>query len=145
MTPDAAGTIVLGTGSLNWPPEERKSDRYGLVCLLDPSDEPIPLAEAPGLAGSRGRLLARVVDSCPSYHVGDVFRGIFPPKVPLALGAERVLGQGALFFERGPESGHAAAVGLKPGDGRRSDWLDPEVLYGLHNSGVDLVFVPDGA
>lgn len=145
MTREAAGEIVLGTGSLNWPRAERQSDRYGLVFLLDPSDQPAPLPEAPGLDGRRGHLVARVVDPRPSYHLGDGSRGIFPPEVPLALKEQRVLGEGHLFFERHPESGPATAVGLRPEDGRSSDWLDPEVLYELHNSGVDLTFVPHDA
>ncbi|MDQ3318612.1 MAG: hypothetical protein M3522_14945 [Actinomycetota bacterium] len=147
-----AAEIILGTGSLNWPAGERKSDRYGLVLLLDAAEEPTHLG-GPGanaahttaseLAGTRGRLIARVVTPRASYHVGDVFRGIFPPEAPLAVGEKRVLGTGTLFFGGGASP--TTAVGLEPEDGRPDDWLDPEVLYELHNSIIELFFMPHPA
>jgi hypothetical protein len=81
-----------------------------------------------------GSLVAEVIATRKSTHIGDLFRGIFPstPK----LGARIVLGHGALFY-------NGNQVGLKPDDGRENDWLDPHSLYQAHDQTVRLIFVPD--
>jgi hypothetical protein len=154
-TSSSSRAVELGSGMLNWNRYERVGDRYGAVSLFgDRAGEPdlddylaggypgatTAFAEAP--VGSRGQLRAEVLVNRRSGHIGDLFRGLRPPDVPPAPGTILTLGTGTLFVEH--DDG-VAAVGLRPDDGRASDWLDPEVLYQLHEQTVRLVFVPDGA
>lgn len=150
----------LGEGVLNWPRGERTADRYGAVMLLEeiPAidegeysasleewlailQQPVAdFADAP--EDAFGRLVAKVIRTRPSYHVGDLFREIYPPADPAdfpEVGSEHVLGEGTLFvvLEDGSE---IPLVGVAPADGREADWLDPKVLYLLHNQTVELRF-----
>jgi len=127
--------IELGIGVLNWPRSERVSDRYGTVHLLDeagPAAEQLLLKELP--EGQTGSLIAEVLESRKSTHIGDLFRGIFPstPEV----GAKIILGHGKLFY-------NGNHVGLQPEDDREKDWLDPHALYQVHEQTVKLIFVPE--
>jgi hypothetical protein len=90
--------------------------------------------------GARGKLLARVIETRQSDHVGDQFRKILPsmPKV----GEEIVLGEGELAIATGPQPCYFA--GIIPDDGRDKDWLDPRQLYRVVHQTVDLVFRSDG-
>ncbi len=149
--PSATATVELGTGMLNWNRYERVGDRYGAVSLFaDRAGEPnledyisgypdatTDFAEAP--SGTRGQLRAEVLVNRRSGHIGDLFRGLRPPDVPPAPGTILTLGTGTLFVEH--DDG-VAAVGLRPDDGRPTDWLDPVVLYQLHEQTVRLIFIP---
>jgi hypothetical protein len=135
---------LIGQGVLNWNRSERVSDRYGSV-MLTRDAMTSPLSGNMGYAhiseeheGKQGRLIAIVRESRLSPHVGDFFRGFCPPPEPTPVGTELVLGTGTVFVEDNEEGG--ACVGLSPDDERRSDWLDPRVLYQLHNQTVDLFF-----
>lgn len=128
----------LGTGILIWPTRERRTDRYGIVRLetrlaesLYDSSESIVLSKK--RAGRSGKLVAIVRETRPSRHIGDLFRNIFP-ETP-QVGERIVLGEGRLFFED-------ECVGLKPTDGRPTDWLDPHALYRAHFQTVTLFFEP---
>lgn len=140
----------IGTGVLTWYSQERRSDRYGTVYLLDmepgvevvnysdPRDpEEVPLDTAP--AGQRGRLCVEVVARGKSGHIGDLFHGLFPPSAEKdmpAIGSVHVLGEGTFFVD--PDCG--PGVGVRPDDARGVFWLDPKVLYLLHEQGVRLFF-----
>jgi hypothetical protein len=142
---DTEGTTIveLGTGVLTWPRDERVSDRYGTVMLttdpgtwdtepagyVNPTDPPI---------GQRGTLVAEVIATRASDHIGDIFRG-FSPETP-DVGERIELGSGTFFTE--PTDFGAVLMGLSPDDARKSDWLDPKALYRAHNQTVRLVFVP---
>ncbi len=127
----------LGVGVLSWPPDERISDRYGTVKLMNvphgsPVErKPIVLTIVPS---TRGKLFAEVVEIRQSNHFGDLFRDIYPatPEV----GDRIKLGFGELFYE-------ADNVGLKPDDGRETDWLDPNALYRAIDQTVKLLFVEE--
>jgi hypothetical protein len=131
---------IVGRGRLTWPRMERVGDRYGCVMLLDDRDEPDPLDGT--LEDRYGKLIARVTSRGVSQHIGDLFRGLAPPRsideAP-ALDSEHVLGEGVVFYE---VVDGCWCIGLEPEDGRGSDWLDPRVLYLLHEQQVELRFEP---
>ena len=139
-------THELGTGVLTWDGRERISDRYGTVYLVDrPQGSPfqetktkiIPLQIIPCRSGV---LIAEIIETRQSQHIGDIFRGLFPstPEV----GDRIILGAGELFFERDTNR-DGNEVGIKPDDGRESDWLDPRALYRAHDQTVKLLFIED--
>lgn len=122
----------LGTGVLDWGSEERISDRYGLVKLLDqsgPHDKLVALRKSQ--IGKRGRLIAVVRETRDSPHVGDWFHGVYP-STP-TVGEQVVLGEGSLFF-RGD------SVGILPRERRETLWLDIHGLYRVHYQTVTLFF-----
>lgn len=144
--------IILGRGVLNWPRGERVGDRYGLVTLSPTSGGYNDLPDKPAgsytaldatiQAGKRGRIVAVVLKTRQSHHIGDMFRGIYPstPKV----GEEIELGTGTLFYEN-PYGDAVIGVGVKPDKPRNSDWMDPRKLYRCHDQTVELRFVLDTA
>lgn len=125
----------LGNGVLNWPPAERVGDRYGLVKLFaTPAWRDVVELELHGTEeGQRGRLVAVVKETRKSQHIGDLFHGVFP-EMP-NTGDKIVLGEGTLFYE-------GDSVGLRPDDGRETQWLDIRALYRAHDQTVDLYFEP---
>jgi hypothetical protein len=135
---------VLGEGRLTWPRMERVTDRYGSVFLMPDGDSMTPpsgttkLNNVADLFGQRGRLVAEVLETRQSTHIGDFFRGVYP-ETP-NVGDRIELGEGTLFSDRTREGD--TTVGLEPDDGRTSDWLDPRQLYRAHEQTVRLVFEP---
>lgn len=134
--------VELGIGRLSWPRGERVSDRYGCVLLMHDGDS---LIEPSGyvhfdtsLAGTRGSLVAHVLETRDSTHIGDLFRGLFPQTPD--VGETFRLGTGEVFLEQ--VDGNTPCIGLDPGDGRQSDWLDPRALYRVHEQTVRLTFEP---
>jgi hypothetical protein len=137
------GAILMGTGWLTWTRGERISDRYGAVHLCDDNWEKgktIPLDTADqGLKGF-GRLVAEVIETRDSTHIGDLFRSIHP--VTPEVGEIIHLGEGTLFTKA--EDG-VKSVGLEPRIPRDADWLNPYALYRCHEQTVRLYFVPGKA
>ena len=139
---------VFGSGTFGWPAVERRSDRYGFVGLWrnTGSEETVALDDVDPddvfPADLRGSLVAEVLETRASGHTGDLFRGVGPGRENgPAVGDRVVLGAGILrqaVTDWGQE-----LVGLEPGDGRETDWLDPEALYRVHNQTVRLVFEVD--
>lgn len=133
------GAIKIGMGALSWNANERRSDRYGSVSLFDvpgPDGRVLPLAK--DVAG-KGILFAHVTATCKSWHIGDLFRGIFPSQPD--VGDLIVLGDpGDLFFEMRND---IRSVGIRPIVDRDSDWLNPHALYRLHDQTVELYFLPE--
>ena len=128
----------LATGWLQWPTKERRSDRYGTVRLFkfDPNENETSFSDYSDLPlGKYGKLIAEVIETQESSHIGDLFRGLVP-QTP-EVGESMVLGEGTLFTEADEWS---QVVGLHPLDDRGSDWLSPEVLYRLHDQRVHLFF-----
>lgn len=125
-------TKILGEGLLSWPSHERVSDRYGAVTLTAVDGNRTPLGAE--VEGQHGTLVAEVLETRESMHVGDFFRG-FSPSTP-SVGDRIVLGTGTVFL------GDYGSVGLSPDDGRDADWLDPHALYRAHDQTVRLLFEP---
>lgn len=128
---------LIGRGILNWPSKERRSDRYGLVLLaksMDDFDAPANIVVPKELKGKSVQLLARILEIRRSLHMGDLARSIFPstPKV----GDEFILGTGVLFQE---ECDEFLAIGVRPKDKRRTDWMDPNMLYRCIHQTVELI------
>lgn len=85
--------------------------------------------------GARGYLVATVLETRQSDHIGDSFRGL-SPSTP-RIGEEITLGgPGELFIEMD----FAPVVGLRPDNDRETDWLNPKSLYRCHNQTVRLEF-----
>lgn len=134
--------MLLGTGVLSWHPDERRIDRYGTVHLNSTPDDtaftPVLFDAAP--VGTHGQLVAVIVATRPSFHLGDHARGL--GSQPATVGAEITLGAGTLFVQES-EFGHAE-IGVRPDDGRDDAWLDPAALYRCHGQVVRLELRPDG-
>ena len=129
--------VTVGEGRLTWPRHERVGDRYGAVMLAQEGNLDAHVRFNSSLSGSRGTLIAEVMDVRPSPHIGDLFRGLFPttPQV----GERIVLGTGTVFMDMSRDG--ADAIGLQPDDGRSTDWLDPEALYRAHWQTVSLELI----
>jgi hypothetical protein len=114
---------LLGTGRLTWNRGERITDRYGAIYLLADGDS---LSEGTNIAhirvfdpllGKHGKLIAEVIETRESTHIGDLFHG-FAPVTP-DVGENIVLGEGTLFTETETDGKTTwSMVGLKPDDGR---------------------------
>lgn len=121
----------IGTGVLTWSPGERISDRYGTVYLLTALDSGETVTLTKTKEGKRGRLIALVLETRQSRHIGDLFHRV-RPETP-RVGQPIVLGEGTLFFQD-------ELVGMHPDDGRESLWLDLRALYQAHEQTVTLLF-----
>jgi hypothetical protein len=121
---------LIGRGVLTWGKLERISDRYGTVRLLQDGTEAAAELKIPS---GHGTLVALVVEARASDHIGDLFRGIYP--ITPTTGDRLELGTGDVFAEKVEG---ALSIGVKPDDGRKNDWLKPELLYRCHNSLVEL-------
>lgn len=126
--------VVIGTGVLNWDRHERVSDRYGTIVLYANPEQSIASPLNTDFFKQTGILVARVIQTRKSPHIGDIARGLFPttPTEDQLI----QLGQGQLFFERIEQ---IQSVGLRPFDGREFDWLDPRALYQCHFQTVELL------
>ena len=133
-----ATATTLGEGVLNWSRYERIGDRYGAIHLstTPDSEDYADWSDAP--AGTVGTIVAHIIQTRESQHIGDMFRGI-GPSTP-EVGEEIVLGTGTLFTQL--DSG-VPVIGVEPSDGRENDWMDPRALYRCHSQTVRLEFRAD--
>ena len=133
---DLESAIVLGEGVLTWPSVERNTDRYGFVSLWEEPREGsdnVPLSLA-GANGQNGLLVAEILETRESPHMGDTFRHIFPERP--ATGEIIELGSGVCNV------GDDHTVGVEPEEHREIDWMNPAALYRCHFQTVRLLFVP---
>lgn len=135
------GERKLGHGVFGWCTTERRSNRYGSIHLASNPYGGEPLADLKinrralkQLSGKRVRLFCRVVETRRSGHIGDVFLGIVPttPRVD----DEVTLGVGRLATSAGYDG--LPDIALEPEDGRMEFWIDPRLLYRLHDQTVDV-------
>lgn len=138
--------ILLGSGILTWGSEERRTGRYGSI-TLDDSDydhtivikSEIKQVTISSLVGQRVTLEVRVTIVRKSGHAGDRFLGIFPETPD--LGEIITIGTGTLFTDY-LSWGCGLAIGLRPQDNRNELWLDPRILYRLHDQSIELYAIP---
>lgn len=132
----------LASGVFGWSREERCTNRYGkFEFRTEPYDGGVvadvsyDVDAMEALVGNKVRLVARVTATRKSGHCGDLYLGIKPstPK----LGEEIELGVGTLLIEAGDDTD--CRIGLKPSDGREEFWIDPRILYRLHDQTVELL------
>jgi hypothetical protein len=135
-----------------WSSTERTTGRYGYVGMYSHNvSQTISVSpyldtdQCGPLLGKRVRLTAKVLEARNSGHDGDRFLKI-KPSTP-DRGEEIELGVG-VFSQI--EAFGQTAVGLEPNDGREFNWIDPRVLYRLHDQTVELyveetedAFTPD--
>jgi len=140
---------VILKGVFNWQRRERISNRYGGI-LLDQhaanvnEGESAPCVDLSALAplvGRKVRITATVLETRESYHIGDLFRDIYPstPNVNDYV----VLGRGDLIGIERDDNGCEQLIFRR--ESRRneaSDWMDPRKLYRLHNQTVELTIIP---
>ncbi len=123
---------------LNWSRYERIGNRYGCFHLAGtPQGEDWVTWEA-APAGEHGALIAEILETRRSGHIGDIALGVGPSSPQ--CGEKVALGTGTLFTEM--DDG-VPRIGLKPDDGRDELWLDVPGLYRCHNQTVRLIFAPD--
>lgn len=132
-----ATTTTLGEGVLNWSRYERIGDRYGAIHLETAPDSEKYANWKGAPEGTKGTLVAHVLATRQSGHIGDIFRGI-RPSTP-EVGEEITLGTGTLFTEM---NDGVPRIGVRPDDGRETDWMDPRALYRCHSQTVRLEFRP---
>lgn len=102
----------VGEGFLALPEAERQRGRWGAVCLADADGIPVPIRGVP--TGTTGALTAA---SLPDTD------GI---QLPLR---RELLGVGAIFAEPVSTKGcRATGVGVRPRNGRLTDWLFPPTV-----------------
>lgn len=135
-------TIVLGAGVLGWPATERQTDRYGFIHLNPGADDDFaPHRFDVVHAGTHGRLVAVVLETRPSPHIGDWARA-FATTTP-EVGEEITLGTGTLLVISSPCL--PFLIGVKPDQDRPHNWMDPAALYRCHYQTVRLELHPDAA
>lgn len=83
--------------------------------------------------GTAGTLVAHVIANGSAYDWGDDPPELRPPKP----GERVVLGSGTLFTE---ESMGAPVIGVRPDDGRATEWMDPNAISRCRNRLVRLEF-----
>lgn len=138
--------VLIAHGALGWFGGERRSDRYGAITVFNENsyeqkivnDSIIYKDVIDTLVGKNGKIVAVVLETRKSTHIGDLFRGFYP-KTP-KVGQTIKVGEGEFFTEIGHEG--RPTFGVKPADGRESDWLIPKNLYKLHEQSVDIFFIP---
>lgn len=131
-------------GIFTWASEERRSDRYGFItvmreCFNENSTSMASITDMASLAlltNKRACITVKVIETRESGHIGDIFRGIFPSTPD--VGQEFSLGVGKLLVKPADWSPIGIEIGLYPDDGREDDWLDPNILYQLHDQTVEI-------
>ena len=143
MKTEQSNRILIGTGALTWRREERLTDRYGSVMMDTHSsfDQQIAdkatlyLATIKKYCGQYGQLVCEVLETRKSTHIGDLHRDI-KPSTP-EVGDMITLGTGKLFHEHRDGVDNVGLVG-----NRETDWLNPRMLYRVHEQTVNLYFEP---
>jgi hypothetical protein len=133
----------VANGIFSWDGVERRSRRYGFFVLdaVDYGQSATAAVSADEAwlhehAGERVRLVATIVEARDSGHAGDAFLGIEPSRP--AVGEQIEIGVGTLRLASTTWSPLRLQIGLEPSEARDELWLDPRVLYRLHDQTVEI-------
>ena len=133
---------LLGYGVFSWGAEERRTNRYGSFNMCGesykgekPGKSPELTKELRRLDHRRVKLMAKVIETRTSGHLGDMALRISPttPEV----GQEILLGVGILQIESCSWD-FLPSIALVPKDRRTEMWIDPRILYQLHDQTVEI-------
>lgn len=140
----------IGSGIFTWCSSERRSGRYGAF-FLAPSDFEervqrdvrLDVDALLALEGRNVRIALRILESRSSGHAGDQFLRVFPGTPPdVGSVIELAVGRLLLADHRHHDVRYhptQVGIGTAPSDGRAELWLDPRVLYVLHDQTVELL------
>lgn len=136
--------MMLGRGVLGWNREERVTNRYGSVQLTNAPYAKGPVTElvldedaTREVVGRKVRLTALVIEARTSGHAGDLSLNI-APSTP-EVGEVVALGVGFLALTVRDD---LRCFVLVPDDDRAELWIDPRLLYRLHDQTVELIAEP---
>lgn len=146
---------TIGSGIFTWCSSERRSGRYGTFFLTTSDfeervqrDVHLDVAALRALEGLNVRIALRILESRPSGHIGDQFLRVFPGAPPpegslveLAVGRLLVADHSYHAVRHHPTQ---LGIGTVPSDGRSELWLDPRLLYLLHDQTVELLIEETG-
>ena len=133
--------MLIGKGILTWDGKERREGRYGALKLnqetfkndVKRSDTYLDTEAVKSFKG-RVRITCKVLETRESGHIGDVFLGI-RPSTP-EMGEVIEVGVGLPLLEKSWDD--IPSLLLTPEDGRLVNWIDPRILYRLHDQTVEL-------
>lgn len=134
----------LATGIFGWHADERRSNRYGAFHATKTGYADVP-AGVPtvthretirSLEGRRVRVVAKVIETRASGHIGDLFLGLFPKPAP--IGAEIELGIGTLRTAPNDYNQTTLELLIEPDSPRDEFWIDPRLFYALHDQTVEI-------
>ncbi len=125
----------IARGQFGWDGCERRNDRYGNFYL--DGDGHFLSDDCEGFEGTRMKLSAVVLQVRKSRHIGDLFLGVYPSQP--RVGEVIEIGTGTFrldLLEQPPNT--TRSIGLEPADGREEFWIDPKILYRLHDQTVEI-------
>ncbi len=135
----------IASGIFTWCFNERRSNRYGVVAVDCINYDRSAEAETSSnhetfreLLGKRVRLIARIDAARKSGHAGDAGLKVAPPAVPLVPGTLLEIGVGILDTSWIDWADMEHGIMLRPNDGRAELWMDPRILYQLHDQTVTI-------
>jgi hypothetical protein len=134
---------LLGMGIFSWETFERRSNRYGSFCLSANNYECnvtcqnyISLNVAREYIGKKVKLIAKVIASRNSGHIGDLALKIFPTRPNVGDLIE--IGVGEFILESIPIGMKDCSISILPNDGRKIFLIDPRKFYMLHDQTVEI-------
>lgn len=137
---------TLATGILCWEASERRSQRYGFVFLCEKTYEGLAKASPTlnvdllnKIEEKRVHLIAEILQARRSGHLGDAALNILPERPK--NGQVFDLGIGKFVTETCESTPLKVQFGLEPSDGRPTLWLDPRILYRLHDQTVRILAI----
>lgn len=138
---------LIATGIFMWDSPERREQRYGYFsCANKTFDKDVTvqptfnMSRASRWRGQKVKITAKIVAARPSGHAGDLYLNILP-SMP-EVGEEIVLGVGTFDYRENPYTDDQMDMGIMPADGRDKYWLDPHILYRLHDQTVKIYGEP---
>jgi hypothetical protein len=131
------------TGVFMWDAHERRSNRYGSFYLTKQTFSKTATAsvhvpnDIDSLAGKRVHVKATVLAARQSGHCGDMFLNIFPSMPEIG----EVIDLGVAVLHLTISLSGDREFTLVPNDDRKELWLDPHLLYRLHDQEVRVEFI----